>query len=567
MHKYGGSDILKIGDAEKITGLTQKAIRLYEKKKLICVDRTGSDYRDYSAETVERLKKIKQFRLCGIGLPQIKLWADGIVSSDELLKKRIAEIEKESEASEDMHRMCREMLENAEISENAEVFDEFESKNAPESRGKLALGIDIGTTSIGVSLNALDTGEQAEAYSIPNGSDVKTENPHFREQDISVIADKVSKIADSLTSDFPEISVIGFTGQMHGIVYLDENGNAVSNLITWQDERGSEKTADGTAYAEKLSELSGYKVSSGYGLVTHFYNIINGLVPKNAVSFCTAMDYTAMRLCKRKTPVVHVSNSASFGIFNVKEGRFDTDAVEKSGISAGILPRTTAESEIIGYYKDIPVAAALGDNQASFIGSVSDEEKSILVNFGTGSQISFVGTEANVCSEMELRPFVGGKFLLCGSALCGGRAYAVVERFFREYVKEAFGKAESQYGVMNRLAEKECECPTVDTRFSGTRSNPLSGGGISNLTESNFTPSGIIRGTLFGMANELYEMYESAGKPPFEKLAASGNAVRKNAVFKKILEQVFSREVFVPDVKEEAASGAAKFAAECIKRH
>lgn len=207
MYKYGGSDILKIGDAEKITGLTQKAIRLYEKKKLICVDRTGSDYRDYSAETVERLKKIKQFRLCGIGLPQIKLWADGIVSSDELLKKRIAEIEKESEASEDMYRMCREMLENAEISENAEVFDELESKNAPESRGKLALGIDIGTTSIGVSLNTLDTGEQAEAYSIPNGSDVKTENPHFREQDISVIADKVSKIADSLTSDFPKFQL------------------------------------------------------------------------------------------------------------------------------------------------------------------------------------------------------------------------------------------------------------------------------------------------------------------------------------------------------------------------
>ena len=37
---------------------------------------------------------------------------------------------------------------------------------------------------------------------------------------------------------YPDIERIGVTGQMHGILYLDGEGNAVSPLYTWQDARG-----------------------------------------------------------------------------------------------------------------------------------------------------------------------------------------------------------------------------------------------------------------------------------------------------------------------------------------
>ena len=65
------SESMKIGEVEKITGLTAKAIRLYEKKKLLSVDRTGSDYRDYNEDDVKQLLTIKNFRLTGMGLSQI----------------------------------------------------------------------------------------------------------------------------------------------------------------------------------------------------------------------------------------------------------------------------------------------------------------------------------------------------------------------------------------------------------------------------------------------------------------------------------------------------------------
>ena len=53
---------MKINDVEKITGLSRKAIRLYESKGLISVSRDENTYRNYSSEDVEKLKKNQAFK-------------------------------------------------------------------------------------------------------------------------------------------------------------------------------------------------------------------------------------------------------------------------------------------------------------------------------------------------------------------------------------------------------------------------------------------------------------------------------------------------------------------------
>ena len=47
-----------INDVVKRTGLTKKAIRFYEDKKLLSVQRQTNDYRSYSEDNVLTLKKI-----------------------------------------------------------------------------------------------------------------------------------------------------------------------------------------------------------------------------------------------------------------------------------------------------------------------------------------------------------------------------------------------------------------------------------------------------------------------------------------------------------------------------
>ena len=83
---------MKINDVEKLTGLTQKAIRLYESKGLIQISRSENGYRNYSQENVNTLKTIKLFREAGITITDIKLYLCGVVSLDELLSKRKKEI-------------------------------------------------------------------------------------------------------------------------------------------------------------------------------------------------------------------------------------------------------------------------------------------------------------------------------------------------------------------------------------------------------------------------------------------------------------------------------------------
>lgn len=79
--------------------------------------------------------------------------------------------------------------------------------------------------------------------------------------------------------------------------------------------RGSLLYKDGMSYAAYLSKQTGFPLSTGFGLVTHYYNKVNSLVPQNAVKLCTIMDYTAIRLTGKCEPLVDCSNAASLGFF------------------------------------------------------------------------------------------------------------------------------------------------------------------------------------------------------------------------------------------------------------
>ena len=123
------------------------------------------------------------------------------------------------------------------------------------------------------------------------------------------------------------------------------------------------------------------------------------------------------------------------GGFDVRKGAFHIEAMKEMEIEPSILPEITEEHAELGRYRGIPVTAALGDNQASFLGSVGIHKNILLLNMGTGGQISALSDQYFEAPGIEARPFVKGKYLLAGTSLCGGRAYAVLEHFFRNLYK------------------------------------------------------------------------------------------------------------------------------------
>lgn len=429
----------------------------------------------------------------------------------------------------------------------------------------ICAALDVGTTTVSAVVVDITAGRQLEAFNIPNDSTL-THTAFEHTQDPARILEIAGELLDTIINKYPDISSLGFTGQMHGMLYIDKEGRACSPLYTWQDGRGNLVSASGKTYCEEIKDICGLSVSTGFGLTTHYFNKQNGIVPAEVKSICTIMDYLAMHFAGLKTPIMHPSNAASFGLFDIVNGDFDREATAKLGIDEEILPAITHDDKPIGQYRDIAVIPAIGDNQASVFGSVADESNSILVNYGTGSQVSVISDAVCATPPLEVRPYLFGKNLICGCALCGGSAYAILEGFFRAYSDVCGAGNNSQYKVMDTLAEAAYNAGKkpleVSTLFKGTRQDPAKRGAILGIGEDSFTPEQLVLGTIHGMVNELHEMYAACGEKR-TTLVASGNAVQKGRVLQSVLADTFGMTLVLPSNKEEAATGAAIYSALC----
>ena len=402
-----------------------------------------------------------------------------------------------------------------------------------------AIGIDIGTTSICGVVIDIKTGELIKSVTKDINAFISCVADWEKIQSVEKIIAIATEILDSLITD--NVAVIGVTGQMHGIVYVDKDGNAVSPLYTWQDGRGNQPFED-TTYAEFLGS------STGYGNVTDFYNRQNGLVPRDAEYFCTIHDYFVARLCGFKKPQIHITDAASFGLFDLKSKTFtyngNIDFIDGY--------------KIAGEYKNIPVSVAIGDNQASVLSSLSGQDE-LLINVGTGSQVSIVCDDIITAHNIETRPFFEEKYLAVGAALCGGRAYALLKDFYKSIIASvADVDDKTVYDIMGKFFEEKGDSLSVDTRFAGTRADETIRGSINNISVENFTPAALTKGVLNGMIKELYDMY-ALMEVDIKGVVGSGNGIRKNKALIKAAEKSFGYSVKIPCHTEEAAFGAALY--------
>ena len=396
------------------------------------------------------------------------------------------------------------------------------------------------------------------------------------------------------------------TGQMHGVLYADERGQAVSPLMSWLDNRAGRPHPSGGSWADALSAAVGRRIASGYGAATHYYNRHHGLVPPQAAYLCTIMDYVTLQLTAGpagvpRRPATDATIAASVGLADPLSGRSDPRALEAAGLER-VLPSETLDAGSRvgstaggqGVPSGVPVFAPLGDNQAGFLGAVRDVEGMALLNIGTGGQISAwlpagraegkaavsasgraEGSAGRPSVGLEVRPFPGGGVLLVGATLCAGKAYAVLEGFFRA-VLEAFGERTegALYERMNELAAAQGalagEGLRVDTRFNGTRQDPWIHGAIQGITLRNLTPAALVRGFLEGIAGELRDHFAALVRlrgAPVRGLAASGNGLRLNPVLRQEAARRFGMPLLVPRLREEAALGAALAAAVGLGRY
>jgi len=110
---------------------------------------------------------------------------------------------------------------------------------------KYLLGIDIGSSSVKCSLVLIETGQcVGAAYSPSSEMMIHAPAPGFAEQDPSVwwneLKNAMAMLADECDYKKNDIAAIGISYQMHGLVMLDKEGNALRPAIIWCDSRAVE---------------------------------------------------------------------------------------------------------------------------------------------------------------------------------------------------------------------------------------------------------------------------------------------------------------------------------------
>jgi sugar (pentulose or hexulose) kinase len=456
----------------------------------------------------------------------------------------------------------------------------------------IVLGLDLGTTTITALALDTDTGEVVGRSTVPNPVDTKHLEYRARgwsERDAPAIArdalDCLERLARQLSSA-RDVAGLALTGQQHGVVLVElRSMTTQSGFIDWQDRRGDASFSPRqtfTARAQKLigteaAGRTGCRLASGYMAVTLFWFKRNKLSLRGSKA-CFLADYFATTLTDSQ-PVTDPTLAASSGVFDVARGAWADDLIRSLGLAPNLFPEVRPPGSLLGHLTDRaalhaglppgpPLFVGLGDNQASFLGSVASPEDSVLVNVGTGGQVSVLLDEFHYEPGLETRPFPGGFLLVC-AGLTGGRVYAVLESFFRQVGRDVFGQSgeQSVYETMNRLAASVppgCDGLRCEPFFSGTRQQPELRGSWSGVSATNFTPAHMTRALLEGMARSFKEGFDRMTpylSRPRKQLVAAGNGMRENPLLRQIVGEAFGLPVLVPRHREEAAYGAALTAA------
>ncbi|MBN1126078.1 MAG: hypothetical protein JXA82_13810 [Sedimentisphaerales bacterium] len=442
----------------------------------------------------------------------------------------------------------------------------------------LLLGIDIGTSKIAAVIIDKD-GELLAVQSCLHHTD---RNPVCgqAEQDALILLKTTQTVIHNLPKTLRrQVCAVGVTGQMHGILCIDDKCNPLTPLITWQDQRCDSQ------FLQSLQVQTGYRLSSGFGCATLAWLISDGKLPDKMNSACTIHDWLVAKFCGLESTVTDPTDAASWGLFDLNQLDWDWEAVDRTGIPRSWLPKVVSSGMIAGFMtrdiadafglpKGISVVTAIGDNQASLLATLQYPDTELALTLGTGGQLSAVMQEGfrpvflPLDSSFEYRPFPNHRTIATASALCGGAAWRWLIETIESWTADLRIKPPSREELYQRLDELglagQEEVLKVRPTFLGERHNPSLCGQIDGIGLNNFNLGSFAKAVAYGIIQNLSQMLPASVFQGRKRVVASGNALRKSRLLQQAAQDVLNLELILSQVQEEAACGSAILAQQAL---
>jgi sugar (pentulose or hexulose) kinase len=450
----------------------------------------------------------------------------------------------------------------------------------------LYLGLDIGTTHITALALDVESGAILASQSVPNSTQTTSPADQARGRSewdaqgmIELAWEAVRRVVASLP-DPQAVRGIGLSGQMHGMCLLSTNLKPLTPFIGWQDRRGDDwmpgvKRTYLLRIIELADKLPRARMAAGFMGLTLFWLKETGFSFPAGARAAFISDALAAWLTG-EPPCADPSNADSSGLFDAQTRRWNLALIERLGLPMEVLPPIRSAPAVAGWLRaeraqevglraGLPVSVSVGDNQASFIGSVADYAHSLALNIGTGGQLSAYTAHYLRDEQLETRCFPGGGYILVSAGLCGGRSYAILRDFYRAVGVAFFGARgdEDLYERMNELAagvRPGSDKVICEPLFAGTRHDPIHRASWQGLSANNFDPAHLTRSLLEGLARTFAGSYKrmlQIGVSERQTLIGSGNGIRRNRVLAEIAARQFNMPLHIPAHEEEAAYGAA----------
>jgi xylulokinase len=253
------------------------------------------------------------------------------------------------------------------------------------------VGLDVGTT--GVKALALSPDGEVLATAT-RAYPLSTPHAGWAEQDP---ADwwAASESALDEVADGREIAGIGLSGQMHGLVVLDDAGRVIRPAILWNDQRTAAECAEIETRVgrERLVSLTGNRALTGFTapkllwLRRHepetYARIDRVLLPK---------DYVRLRLTGEWA--IDASDASGTLLLDVGRRAWSEEVLDALDLPAAWLPpvlespvRAGAADASHTLLQTAPVAAGAGDQPAAAVGVGADRPGVLSVALGTSGVV------------------------------------------------------------------------------------------------------------------------------------------------------------------------------------
>jgi xylulokinase len=245
------------------------------------------------------------------------------------------------------------------------------------------VGLDVGTT--GVKALALSPVGDVLARA-EESYELSTPHPGWAEQDPE---DWWRAAEQALAALGGQPTAIGLSGQMHGLVVLDDEDRVLRPAILWNDQRTQAECVEieERVGLTRLIQLTGNRALTGFTAPkllwlrrhepTTYARIAHVMLPK---------DYVRLRLTGEHA--IDAADASGTLLFDVARRRWSQEMLEALELDPAWLPRALESPEVSGETAvGIPVAAGAGDQAAAALGVGVDRPGPVSLVLGTSGVV------------------------------------------------------------------------------------------------------------------------------------------------------------------------------------